>query len=46
MRTTTEPKNYRPITLLPLISKLIEKIIHEQTQKYLIVEENGTHVVE
>ena len=33
--STTEPKNYRPITLLPLISKLIEKIIHEQTQKYL-----------
>ena len=33
--STTEPKNYRPIPLLPLISKLIEKIIHEQTQKYL-----------
>ena len=28
------PKNYRPISLLPLISKLIKKIIHEQTQKY------------
>ena len=33
--STTEPKTYRPISLLPLISKLIEKIIHEQTQKYL-----------
>ena len=33
--STTEPKNYWPISLLPLISKLIEKIIHEQTQKYL-----------
>jgi hypothetical protein len=30
-----EPKNYRPISLLPLISKLFEKIIHMQTQNYL-----------
>ena len=30
-----EPKNYRPISLLPLLSKLFEKIAHEQTQKYL-----------
>ena len=35
---TTEPQNYRPISLLPLISKIIEKGILDQTQKYL--EEN------
>ena len=27
----TDPKNYRPISLLPLISKVIEKIVHDQT---------------
>ena len=29
------PKNYRPISLLPLLSKLFEKIIHMQTRDYL-----------
>ena len=31
----TDPKNYRPISLLPLISKIIEKIIHDPTQIFL-----------
>ena len=30
------PKNYRPISLHPLLSKLFEKMIHMQTQDYLI----------
>ena len=30
-----KPENYRPISLLPLISKVFGKIIHNQTQLYL-----------
>ena len=33
--SSLEPKNYRPISLLPLISKLFEKVIHCQTEQYL-----------
>ena len=31
----TESCNYRPISLLPLISKVIEKVIHDQTSTFL-----------
>ena len=30
-----ETQNYRPISLLPLVSKIFEKIIHAQTQQFL-----------
>ena len=30
----TNPSNYSPILLLPLISKIIEKIIHERTSSF------------
>ena len=31
----TAPQNYRPISLLCLVSKIIEKVIHDQTQGFL-----------
>ena len=31
----TDPKNFRLISLLPLISKIIERVIHDQTMNFL-----------
>ena len=31
----TNPSNYRPILVLALISKVIEKVIHEETSSFL-----------
>ena len=31
----TLPKNYHPISLLPLILKIFEKVVHDQTQAFL-----------
>ena len=33
--SATLPRNYRSISLLPLISKIIEKVIYDQTQAFL-----------
>ncbi|CAH2087428.1 unnamed protein product [Euphydryas editha] len=32
---TSEPGNYRPISVLPVISKILEKILHNRLEKYL-----------
>ena len=31
----TDPQNYRPISLLLLLSKIIERIVHDQTEQFL-----------
>ena len=31
----TDPKNNRPISLLPVISKILEKVIHDQTMEFV-----------
>ena len=35
MGSATLPKNYHSVSLLPLISKIIAKVIHDQTQTFL-----------
>ena len=30
----TDPSNYRPISLLPIISNVIQRIVHDQTNKF------------
>ena len=31
----TDPENYRPISFLPLMPKVLERIVHEQTMEFL-----------
>ena len=31
----TDPSNYRPISLLPLLSKVFEKVVLDQTEEFL-----------
>ena len=33
--TKTDPKNFGPISLLPIVSKIMEKVMHNQTMNYL-----------
>ena len=33
--TKTDPNNFRPISLLPIVSKIIEKVTHDRTMNYL-----------
>ena len=33
--TKTDPKYFRPIFLLPMVSKIIGKVTHDQTMNYL-----------
>ena len=30
-----DPQNYRPISILPVVSKIIERVVHDQTNKFL-----------
>ena len=35
--TKTDSKHFRPISLLPIVPKIIEKVIHDQNMEYLTV---------
>ena len=35
MDSKTNPSNYRPISLLPLLSKVFERVVFDQTEKFL-----------
>ena len=32
-----EASNYRPISVLPIISKIMERIVHDQLYKFVVV---------
>ena len=40
----TDPQNYRPVSLLPLVSKIIEKSIDFQIEDYLNKKKTNLHV--
>ena len=35
MKQPIKKENYRPVSVLPLISKIFEQIIHDQLREYL-----------
>ena len=39
----TDPRNYRPISLLPVISKILEKVIHDQTMEFVTKKISSTN---